>query len=143
MSVGDKAFVAARDAVSVELNNEIGSKREKGMKPRSFWLAISLSCLLILGGAHSYASDLDDGISKFTDDGMDKEDEMGKPDVNIKFIVMNAKAKAATRKGDKDKIGQDSGPASMNSVVLGAGSKVKGDIYIIDQSKGPKTNISD
>jgi hypothetical protein len=89
------------------------------------------------------ASDLDDGISKFTDDGIEKDDEMGKPDINIKFIVMNAKAKAMTKKGDKDKVGDDSGGANMNSVVLGAGSKVKGDIYIIDQSKGPKTNISD
>ena len=89
------------------------------------------------------ASDLDDGISKFTDDGIEKDDEMGKPDVNIKFIVMNAKAKAMTKKGDKDKVGSDSGSSNMNSVVLGAGSKVKGDIYIIDQSKGPKTNISD
>lgn len=114
------------------------------MKPRSFLWAFSIVCMLMaFGGTLSFASDLDDGISKFTDDGMDKEDEMGKPDVNIKFIVMNAKAKAATRKGDKDKIGQDQGPATMNSVVLGAGSKVKGDIYIIDQSKGPKTNISD
>lgn len=89
------------------------------------------------------ASDLDDGISKFTDDGIEKDDEMGKPDINIKFIVMNAKAKAMTKKGDKDKVGSDSGSSNMNSVVLGAGSKVKGDIYIIDQSKGPKTNISD
>lgn len=113
------------------------------MKLKSFVAALSVSSLVTMLGCPVFASDLDDGISKFTDDGMDKEDELGKPDVNIKFIVMNAKAKAATRKGDKDQIGQDSGPATMNSVVLGAGSKVKGDIYIIDQSKGPKTNISD
>jgi len=113
------------------------------MKPKRFLAALSVLSLVIAHGSAVLASDLDDGISKFTDDGIDKMDEMGKPDVNIKFIVMNAKAKAATRKGDKDKIGQDSGPATMNSVVLGAGSKVKGDIYIIDQSKGPKTNISD
>jgi len=113
------------------------------MKPKSFVVALSVLSLMVICESPVLASDLDDGISKFTDDGMDKEDELGKPDVNIKFIVMNAKAKAATRKGDKDKIGQDSGPATMNSVVLGAGSKVKGDIYIIDQSKGPKTNISD
>jgi hypothetical protein len=55
---------------------------------------------------------------------------------------MNAKSKAAMLKGNKDKQGQNSGNANMNSVVLGAGSKVKGDIYIIDQSKGPKTNIA-
>lgn len=88
------------------------------------------------------AGDLDDGISKFTDDGISKYDDLGKSDQNIKFIVLNAKSKAAMLKGDKDKIGQDSGNANMNSVVLGAGSKIKGDIYIIDQSKGPKTNIA-
>lgn len=89
------------------------------------------------------SADLDDGISKFDEDGIGKYDEMGKPDQNIKFIVMNAKSKAAVKKGDKDKVGSKTGDANMNSVVLGAGSNVKGDIYIIDQSKGPKTNISD
>jgi hypothetical protein len=102
-----------------------------------------MSFFLFIAINMAQASDLDDGISKFTDDGIEKDDEMGKPDINIKFIVMNAKAKAMTKKGDKDKVGSDSGSSNMNSVVLGAGSKVKGDIYIIDQSKGPKTNISD
>lgn len=104
-------------------------------------LLVFLSLILLSG--MTFASDLDDGISKFDDDGIAKDDEIGKADQNIKFIVMNAKSKAATKKGDKDKIGGKSGDANMNSVVLGAGSKVKGDIYIIDQSKGPKTNISD
>jgi hypothetical protein len=89
------------------------------------------------------SGDLDDGISKFTDDGISKYDDMGKADKNIKFIVLNAKSKAAMLKGDKDKTGQNSGNANMNSVVLGAGSNIRGDIYIIDQSKGPKTNIAD
>ena len=114
----------------------------KGMKTRSVLLALCGLSLLTLA-VDGRAGDLDDGISKFTDDGMEKEDELGKADQNIKFIVLNAKSKAAVRKGDKEQIGQDSGPATMNSVILGAGSKVKGDIYIIDQSKGPKTNISD
>jgi len=101
------------------------------------------SCIVFSGTRIALASDLDDGISKFTDDGIEKADELGKADQNIKFIVMNAKSKAMVKKGDKDKVSQNSGDANMNSVVLGAGSKVKGDIYIIDQSKGPKTNISD
>lgn len=89
------------------------------------------------------SADLDDGISKFTDDGIEKYDELGKPDQNIKFIVMNAKSKANVIKGNKDNVSGKNEGANMNSVVLGAGSKVKGDIYIIDQSRGPKTNISD
>ncbi len=105
-----------------------------------FFSFIAMTGLMVTAAK---SSDLDDGISKFTDDGIEKYDEMGKPDQNIKFIVMNAKSKASVKKGDKDKVGSTSGDANMNSVVLGAGSKVKGDIYIIDQSKGPKTNISD
>jgi hypothetical protein len=106
---------------------------------------ISLINLVVCAGLFIFAGialadDLDDGIAKFTDDGIGKYDELGKSDQNIKFIVMNAKSKAAMLKGNKDKQGQNSGHANMNSVVLGAGSKVKGDIYIIDQSKGPKTN---
>jgi len=108
---------------------------------------VSLLSLVVCAGLFIFsgialAGDLDDGISKFTDDGVSKYDDLGKSDQNIKFIVMNAKSKAAMLKGNKDKQGQNSGNANMNSVVLGAGSKVKGDIYIIDQSKGPKTNIA-
>ena len=103
----------------------------------SFFSFIAMSGLDIAQG-----SDLDDGISKFTDDGIEKDDEMGKADQNIKFIVMDAKSKARTMKDSKENIGGSSGGANMNSVVLGAGSNVKGDIYIIDQGKGPKTNIS-
>jgi len=31
----------------------------------------------------------------------------------------------------------------MNSVIMGAGSNIKGDIYIIDQSTVDKTNLAD
>jgi len=41
-----------------------------------------------------------------------------------------------TKKGEKA-----TGDGNMNSVVMGAGSNVKGDIYIIDQSKGDKTQV--
>ena len=112
------------------------------MKTLLFTTLVSLFSLVLLIGP-AVCGDLDDGISKFTDDGISKYDDMGKADKNIKFIVLNAKSKAAMLKGDKDKTGQNSGNANMNSVVLGAGSKVRGDIYIIDQSKGPKTNIAD
>lgn len=112
------------------------------MKPKFIITLLSLISMMLMSGA-VVAGDLDDGIAKFTDDGIAKYDEMGKPDQNIKFIVMNAKSKAAMMKNGKDKVGADSGDANMNSVVLGAGSNVKGDIYIIDQSKGPRTNIAD
>ena len=100
--------------------------------------------LPLIGAWWAVSGDLDDGISKFTDDGMSKYDDLGKPDQNVKFIVMNAMSKAnAMKKGkdDPDKY-KKKGDANMNSVVMGHGSIVKGDIYIIDQSKGAKTNVA-
>jgi len=118
-----------------------GEKREDMKNFKLLSLGVCAGMCVFAGIA--LADDLDDGISKFTDDGVSKYDELGKSDQNIKFIVMNAKSKAAMLKGNKDKQGQQgSGDANMNSVVLGAGSKVKGDIIIIDQSKGPKTNVA-
>ncbi|MCI5164766.1 MAG: hypothetical protein D3903_01435 [Candidatus Electrothrix sp. GM3_4] len=99
------------------------------------WLA-GLSSVVLAG-------DLDDDISKYTDDSISKADELGKADKNIKFIVLNAKSKAAS---GKDTLavtgGSNSGYANLNSVLLGAGSNVKGDIIIIDQSKGDKVNVA-
>lgn len=105
----------------------------------SFFSFIAMSGLAMGEGS----ADLDDGISKFTDDGIEKDGDLGKPDQNIKFIVMNAKAKANTIKDSREGAVGKSGGANMNSVVLGAGANVKGPIYIIDQSKGSKTNISE
>ena len=116
--------------------------RDKAME-RKF--VVTLIALFLSAAIASWvtAGDLDDGISKFTDDGIGKYDEMGKAGKNITFIVMNAQSKADMLKDGKDKTGSDEGgDANMNSVVLGAGSLVKGDIYIIDKSKGPKTNVA-
>lgn len=88
------------------------------------------------------AGDLDDDISTFTDDSVGKWDELGKADKNIKFIVLNAKSKAASGKDTTTATGGSSGDANLNSVLLGAGSRVNGDIIIIDQSKGDKVNVA-
>ena len=90
------------------------------------------------------AGDLDDGISKYSDDSVAKWDELGKADKNIKFIVLNAKSKATlgNEPGKRTMGGSNSGDANMNSVVMGAGSNVRGDIIIIDQSKGTKSNVA-
>jgi len=105
------------------------------------FLAVSLGI-----GSSGSAGDLDDGISKYTDDGIAKWDELGKADKNIKFIVLNAQSKANMRKkGALNESGGTSssgGDANMNSVIMGAGSTIKGDIIIIDQSKGSKTNVA-
>ena len=94
---------------------------------------------LTLFGAHfstARADDLDDGISKPTDDAIAPADTLGEPDKNIKFIITKAKSQAGG--------GQQSGGASggnMNSVIVGPGSNIKGDVIIIDQSKGNKTQV--
>lgn len=103
-------------------------------------LAALFSLAIISNPAMS--GDLDDGISKYKDDGISKYDDMGKADQNVKFIVMNAKSKAAMLKGDSDTKAEDNANATINSVILGAGSKIKGDIIIIDQSTGDKTNVA-
>jgi len=93
-----------------------------------------------------YSGDLDDGISKYTDDGIQKYDDLGKINRNIKYIKVHAKAKAKLRQIEGEnqvQTGSKKGQANMNSVVLGAGGTVKGDIIIIDESKGAKTQIVD
>jgi hypothetical protein len=107
-------------------------------------VTLILSFLLVLPVKRVLAGDLDDGISKFTDDGISKYDDLGKTDKNIKFIVMNAMSKANAMKKGKDDPDtyKKKGDANMNSVVLGVGSRVSGDIIIIDKSKGPKTNVA-
>jgi hypothetical protein len=96
----------------------------------------------------SIAGDLDDRIGKYTDDDIQSDHEMGDFNPNIKFKKMDAKSKAKVRQKNQNKDGSSSsgkGNASgnMNSVVLGPGGNVKGDIIIIDESKGPKTQIVD
>ncbi len=68
------------------------------------------------------AGDLDDRISKYTDDGIAKYDELGKKSVNINFIIV----KALSQKGQKKKDGDN----NENSVVVEPGANV-GDIYNI------------
>ncbi len=103
------------------------------------WLSIIIAAGFIFS-AGVLADDLDDGISKHTEDEVKGYDELGSQDRNIKFIKMNAKSRAKV-KGQKGlQAGQG---ANMNSVVMGAGSNVKGDIIIIDESKGNKTIVSE
>ncbi len=87
--------------------------------------------------------DLDDGISTYTEDSIQKYDDLGKKDRNVTFIKMNARSKANSQSNANTKSGSSSESANMNSVVMGAGSTVKGDIIIIDDSKGDKTLVAD
>ncbi len=107
-----------------------------------FLVSIAIPCTV-------FCNDLDDGISSYTDDGIKKWDQLGKKDRNVTFIKMNAKSKALVMKKsgeglvEKNSSGSGSGGASMNSVVMGAGSTIRGDIIIIDDSKGDKTLLAE
>ena len=96
-----------------------------------------------------FSGDLDDGMSKYTDGGISGYDNLGSVDKNVKFIKLDAKSKAEVRTRAAQS-GSDSGGsmnssegANMNSVVLGAGGTIKGDIIIIDESRGNKTQVVD
>jgi hypothetical protein len=93
----------------------------------------------VAGPGSIRAGDLDDGISTFNDDGIASYDEMGKQDKNIKFIILNSKsrAKVAEKAGGAGgtTTGQTTGDNNRNSVVMGAGSKILGDVIIVDESK--------
>lgn len=127
------------------------------MKNNIFWALLILSCGIIFSfPVLSGADDLDDNIGAYTDGSIQADNTMGEPSPNIKFIKMNAKSKTKVRQKAEEKKAKESadektsgkskksdGSASMNSVVMGAGSNIKGDIIIIDESKGPKTQIVD
>ncbi len=107
-----------------------------------------LLCTLMFSVSVAFSSDLDDGISKYTDDNMTKWDDLGKKDRNVTFIKLNARSQASVRSknGDADASGTSGtsdGSANMNSVVLGAGGTIRGDVIIIDDSSGDKTQIAE
>ncbi|MBU0480506.1 MAG: hypothetical protein KKG47_05340 [Proteobacteria bacterium] len=118
------------------------------MKNIKLFLLLSLLLFSCFGVA--MADDLDDGISKSTDDGIASYDDMGKGDKNIKFIIMNSKSQAAVAQhsaqrgasSSSSSSSSGSGDNNMNSVVMGAGSTIHGDVIIIDESKGDKIQTS-
>ncbi len=114
------------------------------MHPKTLTIVFSIICASMIGAGVCIAGgDLDDGISSYTEDGVNQYDNLGEPDPNVKYIILKAKTKAAMQ--NKDGAGGDgqADSANINSVVLGAGGTVHGDIIIIDQSKGDKTQVVD
>jgi hypothetical protein len=109
------------------------------MDQKLIFILLSVLALSIAGVGTVLAGDLDDGISKYNEDGINKWEEMGKPEKNTKFIIMKSKSAAGKSGGA---ITGQTGGTNMNSVVMGAGSNVKGDVIIIDQSSGPKTQVT-
>ncbi|KPJ97715.1 MAG: hypothetical protein AMK71_12785 [Nitrospira bacterium SG8_35_4] len=90
-------------------------------------LAAVATVALLSGGSIVFGDDLDDGISKYSDEGIAAETEMGKTDTNINFIVIESMAEAKMRQkaGDKNSNFNDgSGDNNQNSVVVGQGAQV-------------------
>ncbi|MFH2046654.1 MAG: hypothetical protein ABIK92_16080 [Pseudomonadota bacterium] len=104
---------------------------------------IIFCCIIIVPAIctqYCRGGDLDDDISKYTDDSVSADDALGKKDNNINFIVLDAMA-AASRKaskgeqaGEKDISGDITGDKNENSVVVGAGTQT-GNIYNIQVMK--------
>lgn len=91
-----------------------------------------------------FALDIDDGIE--IDDSIESHHEMGKIQKNINYVVRNAISRAYTRMGYKDMLINDPSVSSetnaVGSIIVGSGSRVQGDIILIDQSRGNKSAIS-
>jgi hypothetical protein len=78
------------------------------------------------GGNFALGSDLDDGISKFSDESIGGDAKMGKAETNINFIVLESMAEAKQRQktGDQNANFNDgSGDNNQNSVVCEVGAK--------------------
>ena len=103
-------------------------------------LELLLLIVLVAVPTFSRADDLDDGIP--IDDSLMEYDQIGDSvEPNYAYIALRAQSDAASR-SDKQLDGLTSDQGSMvNSVILEAGSRVQGNIIIIDQSKGDKTII--
>ncbi len=99
---------------------------------------LALSCHAAKKG-NMDSGDIDDGIP--IDDDISQYDNLKKIDENVSFMVLNQWARSQTTLPKRDDI-IDEGDASINSVRLGPGSTVHGDIIIIDNSRGDTTAIS-
>lgn len=105
---------------------------------------VSLLCFSVTPVVMCHADDMDDGISKYTDDSISKSDQTFQNEKNISFIKMKAKAAASGGGGSKASVTDTAAAAggNINSVLVGAGSKIR-DIYIIDEGHGKKTVVTD
>ncbi len=108
------------------------------MSSKAIVIIIVAALIVVTADKICLGDDFDDGIP------IDEKvsDTMKGPDRNIKFIIKNAKRKA-NRNSSKDEIGSNSNSGAVNSVIMGPGSDVSGDIIIIDDSKGDTTVVVD
>ncbi len=88
-------------------------------------LAMMVLCFLPVSNL-VYAQDLDDGISKYTDEAISGDDQALKPDTNINFIVLDAistSQKSRKQGNSNSNFNDGSGDNNQNSIVLAPGAK--------------------
>ena len=108
------------------------------------------SLFLVLGVLYFFnaevcrALEIDDGIE--IDDSIDDYHDMGKIQKNVNYVVRNSLSRAYLRMNtdkmsinDQRKLPEN---ISVDSIIVGDGSRVQGDIILIDQSRGNKAAIS-
>lgn len=111
---------------------------------KSWTVKIFVLTLYSLYATCSFASDIDtDGISRYKDDPISKHSELGDPEPNVNFIILNAKSKAKVLSRKGEQAAKGGGSANLNSVILGAGGTILGDVIIIDESRGNNTVIAE
>ena len=98
-----------------------------------------LTITMILLACVCYGKGPDDGMP-INADSIYERDNVD-PDINIRYIIMRAKAQSK-QKGMPDGVtvsrDQD---GNINSVIVAPGADIHGNINIIDESKGNKTNV--
>lgn len=102
------------------------SKKQKKSKMVLFIQVILLLSMIALTAPCQAESDLEDNISKYTDDPINKWDELGKDSPNISYVIVRALSYTNPNNTENNYI---------NSVVVGPGSDV-GDIYNIHNPYG-------
>ncbi len=106
------------------------------MISKSLMVMVCVVAVSFLSTGFCLGGDLDDGISKYTDGSIAKEDSLGKPDKNLKFIVLDAIMKA---KNQGPSEGQDK---NTNSIVIGAGANLAGAtiINVVEEPAGASSD---
>ena len=91
---------------------------------------LSLGTILIVSGivwsGLTYASDMDDGMGSYTDEKIQAEDEAFQEDINESFIIVGASS-GGSSSDDKDAVVDK----NENSIIVGPGADISGDLIII------------
>jgi hypothetical protein len=110
------------------------------------WVATGVVLLLVgaqaVRGAGPYGSsaDLNDGISKATDDAISKDDELGEgKSLNINYLIKSVESKKAA--GANAKSGNCSATANQGGVIV---ENAKGNVNVVNVNKsfGKQENIA-